>query len=107
MNISDFITEKQEEKANANAEKARKKLAAEWAAVLLAIDAEVSSGREGATLRRVKERTGYSHAKAKQLLDEMIQEGEVEPVEFSITVGNGAAVPTKGWRRPQGDTGNA
>lgn len=99
QNLSEAKEEAATEKQTAKTEKVRKQLAAERAAVLLAIDAEVSTGRGGATLTRLRERTGSSANKLKEIITGLIQDGDIEFVNFEAATGNKATNKMDGWRR--------
>lgn len=77
---------------------AAKKAAHEQAAVLLAIDAEMTI-HGAATKTRIKERTRYGTPKVTETLEGLIEEGVIEEVLFEKAAGHGAKQKAKGFKR--------
>jgi hypothetical protein len=85
----------------AKREAARKRMLAEQAAVLDALDAELIS-QPAATRTRIRERTGYGSAKVGEILAGLVDAGVIEEIEFERKSGNGATRATTGFRRVNG-----
>jgi hypothetical protein len=89
-----------EEREAQRRQDARKKMLDEEAAVLEAIDAEVSTGQPAATITRIRSRCPqFSNQKIRDILDRLIDSGAVEEVEFEKKSGNGARKNEAGYRR--------
>jgi len=87
-----------EQREEARRETVRKKHQAEQAAVLLAIDAEVASGKTGATRRALRDRSGFGDPKIKEVVESLIEEGVIEEIEVTYKAGRSEKT-TSGFRR--------
>src|SRR6185295_17332050 len=86
-----------EQREEARRETVRKKHQAEQAAVLLAIDAEVASGKTGATRRALRDRSGFGDPKIKEVVESLIEEGVIEEIEVTYKAGRSEKT-TSGFR---------
>ena len=100
---ADASTADEIDKRNAAKEEAaRKKLRADDAKVLDAIDAIVSTGEAGATKNKIQTRRAeMSAAKINQILDRLCEEDVIEEFEFDQKRGKGGTHRTTGFRRFQ------
>ena len=93
---ADRVTDREDEKR----EQARRRMQAEDAQVLSAIDAEKLADAPAATLSRIKTRNpNLSGAKLKDIIERLIEDDVIEPVAFKQTVGKGAKRDVTGYIR--------
>lgn len=98
MTAGEAQAETIDRKEQAKEEKARQAQARDEAAVLLAIDAEVSK-HGAATKSSIKNRTALSFDKVGVALNRLADALRVEEVEFTKTVGSGVKRTETGFRR--------
>lgn len=80
-------------------ERCREEAGTDERAVLEAVDAEVGRGVEGATMSRIRRETGFGDAKAKRIVQRLIDSDVLEEFEFAKVRGKGATRVEKGYRR--------
>ncbi len=102
------VTSPDEAKADRVAERetkkkdeARQRMRSEETSVLNAVDKAVEGGHPAITIRQIRDHCPtFSHAKAKEVVGRLIEDGQLEEVEYEKPQGNGAKVSVAGFRRP-------
>ena len=94
---ADRVAEKETKKK----EEARQRMRSEETSVLNAVDKTIEGGQPAITLRQVRDHCPtFSHAKAKEVVGRLIEDGVLEEIEYEKPQGNGAKVTVAGFRRP-------
>ncbi len=91
---------KVDDREERKAEQASQAVLRENAKLLDAIDKETEKGEAGATKNAILIRCGWKSAKAAEVINRLLGDGQIEPHDFQKGIGSNAKRPVVGYRRP-------
>jgi hypothetical protein len=66
--------------------------------VMVAVTVEIDNGQCGATLRRIRARTGFGNDKAKSVVERLVVKNRLVPLKWAKGFGGGAESQVEGWQ---------